>query len=82
MARIETPYGTFAVSRRAQVAFSVVQATRNCRHHFKPLAIGEYVIVEHRRLPMFREHVGMGWCKHVATYGMDGVEIPLKGHTQ
>ena len=80
MPQIETPYGKFVVSRRAHCAFSVVQATRACRHHAKWLSIGEYTIVEHRKLPLFREHVGMGWCKHIATYGLDGNEIQLRGY--
>lgn len=79
MTTLKTPYGEFALSRRATVGASVVQATRECIHRYKRLHIGDYAIVEHRKLPMFRQHVGMGWCKHVATYGLDGVEIKLRG---
>ena len=78
MPLVETPYGTFAVSRRATWGFSVVQARRSCTHRYKGVEPGEYVTVEHRKQPMFLEHVGMGWCVHVATFDLDGHEIPLK----
>lgn len=79
--RIKTPHGTFAVSRRATWGFSVVQARRECTHHHKRLAIGDYAIVEHRKQPWCREHVGFAWCQHVATYDLEGTEVPLRSTT-
>ena len=75
MPQVETPQGTFSLSRRAVWGFSVVRATRVCTHRYKRLAVGEYAIVEHRQPPLFREHVGMGWSTHVATYDVAGNEI-------
>lgn len=78
MPQIETPHGTFTLSHRASWGFSVVQATRECRHRYVPLHVGQYATVEHRKPPLFREHVGIGWCRHVATYDLAGNEIALR----
>ena len=82
MPQVKTPYGTFAVSRRATWGFSVVQVKRDCTSRYKRLSKGDFAIVEHRKQPMFREHVGIGWCKHVATYDLEGTEIHLRGHAK
>jgi hypothetical protein len=78
MTKLTTPYGEFVVTRRATAGFSVVQVTRTCCHHGRWRNVGEYVIIEHRKLPLFKPLVCMGWCKHVATYDLAGKEIELR----
>lgn len=78
MPQVETEYGTFGLSRRASWGFSVIRVKRACRHHYRPVAAGDYVIVEHRKRPMFACHIATGWGEHVATYDRDGNEIDLR----
>lgn len=81
MPQVETPYGTFVLLRRATWGFSVVRATRDCRCHYKPVKKGEYVIVEHRKRPYAPALVAIGWGEHVATYDLEGREVPLMGRS-
>lgn len=81
MATLKTPYGEFALTRRATIGGSVVRAKHRCRHHGKALEKGDVTLVEHRRFPTFREHVAMSWGEHVATYDLGGNQVVVRSVT-
>jgi hypothetical protein len=79
MTTVTTPYGEFRLDRKDTVCISVAQCKRPISSRQGRHQAGDYVIVQHRKLPTHSLHIASGWGTYVATYSLDGTAIELPG---
>lgn len=76
---VNTPHGSFPITRRATIGFSVVRLTQPVRHRYCYREIGELVTIEHRKRPRCKALIGGPWCEWVATYDLEGKPMEVEG---
>ena len=74
---VKTPYGEFEIIRKDCVAISVVEVRHSVTHHRVKFSDGDITHIEHRKIPKYKSIANTSWCKHIATYDLDGNEIEL-----
>ena len=82
--QVKTKHGTFAITRRATVGFSVMRTKHPVGYRRGRVGAGELVVVEHRKWPKSPNLIGGPWCEYVATYDLKGraIELPLPEHAR
>ena len=74
---ISTPYGEFELVRKDVAAISVVRPKWVVRHHRKRVGTDEVTHIEHRHIPNSPWQLVAAWAQRIATYDLNGNEIPL-----
>jgi hypothetical protein len=75
---VQTPHGSFPITRRATVGFSVVRTKHPVGYRRGRVDAGVLVVVEHHKRPVCRRYIGGPWCEYVATYDLQGMEMEVR----
>ena len=76
---VTTPHGSFPITRRATVGFSVVRTKHPVGYRRGRVEAGVLVVVEHHKRPTCKALIGGPWCEYVATYDLQGKKMEVRG---